>query len=326
MKITKQKLLLLFIIITILINIFTLFNFNNKKIYERDIAILSTLDINKSTNIIYDNHNKPIINCDFITYSKDLKLNYTFYQNAKDDNIYKLLIFIDDKQHKFIVKGKSYDSYDFTLDGRSNIDIDIQLNLKNKNSQNIVFVTYKDPYYKAPKSEDEVTSGTILDAVHKWDELNSETYSTRIFFKGSDFENLLIKNYSEKLPLPYSIIRKGTGSGIPFGTSNEEFDLVFFSEEYDTEIFYKAIYLLNYEQIQLNKDSNDIISLTPNSVFNETKLILPQVENCSTFNILLLPYINSEIPNQNEEVSSINSESIDMSIRHSARFTIFPLE
>lgn len=311
MKVFRNKVIYIPIAL-ILISILGVHMIHLKKINIKNEAIFSTLEKDSEVNIIYDN-DKPLKNCDFIKRRHTIKVNYTLYQKAEEENNYVLLIFADDKQQDFYVNGQQYRQYYFNLAESSYADLDIKLKLQETDTQNIIFVTYKEPEYLFPTLEEAKERGSVFTEGDKWKALSTKhTYITRLFFEDTPFHDISVKSYSDYLRIPNAIIRKETGDGTPFGSANEKFDFIFFTEENEIKIYYKAVYLLNFEQVEKAENPKQVI-VNPGESFIKSGLTLPEAEETSSFEFLLIPY---------PELAGYIGKAIDMSVRPSSRITI----
>lgn len=282
-----KKIYIVFLFLLICSIIFIVHITKNNKPHKNDTNDdLSWLSPGQTASGFHSYDTKKIVNLgDQYEVTDDcLRGMISFAQDFEDTRHYALIIFIDFIQYEFKVDNKPYIIYPFELTGKYEIEINVEIPVNIKSSHEFSYFIINEPHLKDSSLENEELIRNMLST--------RGSHSNRILINNNDYifnekydENNMIfdseiKSFSLLLTKTYQDVRL-----LPIVTSGEMIDVVF-TNMYSEEMTYVFVALSNGIQTAFPDGSiRKIIKIPPKA--NITfPVIVPEVENEETYQVL----------------------------------------
>ncbi len=258
--------------------------------YNEDGSV--TLPEGYTANGFYDiETNKIIDSRTTIHISGDvLQGRVSFQQNFPTERNYLLIVLIDYMQHDFFVENNSYQSYPFKLEGESEFNLDISIELAESEGREFSYIIVSEPDEKEFLADGEYDWDTMfflrepvinrfnLDRLPSQSEANQENQQDFMEFQAegniSGFE--LVKS-REQL------------TAFVDGKSGEMTELVILNQEQDAEEKkYVILGFSGWKQVPLNGTNMKYYVTVPANTSVSIPVILPEVKEPAVFQVIAI--------------------------------------
>jgi len=274
---------------------------DNGSVYHEDGTL--TLGQGVCANGFYDETNR-IVNSGDIIYPTNGKIaGYIgFEQNIPQKNNYLLILMIDFEQQDFVVNGKNYKNYSFSLEGYDGVDIPIELKLDNNEAKEFTYLIVSEPEIKELSFEKE----------GGWAQLNQTkfTFSGRFLMNDNVYQESLLQlnqsyNTLDKNINIYCEVTKDLKgfTVLPMSKSRDDVKLAFGTEQDNEKCV--IIAFLDWNQIPIIENQLSFIVELQEDKITYYDIILPQVETDSAYQVFMFkkPFDPAFIENPQPESS-----------------------
>jgi len=258
--------------------------------YNEDGSV--TLPEGYTANGFYDiETNKIIDGRTTIHVSGDvLRGRVSFHQNFPTERKYLFIVLIDYMQHEFFVENNSYQSYPFKLEGESEFNMDISVELAESEGWEFSYIIVSEPDEKEFLTDGEYDWNTMfftrepvinrfnLDKLSSPLEANQENHQdfTEFQCEGNIWGFELVKS-REQL------------TAFVNGKSGEMAELVILNQEQDAEEKkYVILGFSDWKQVPLNGTNMKYYVTVPANTSVSIPIILPEVKEPTVFQVIAI--------------------------------------
>lgn len=257
-------------------------------IYHDDGSV--TIPEGSMSNGFYDSEtNKIIDGGSVIRLSEDtLQGKIRFQQNFPVENEYLLIVLIDYAQHEFEIEGKRFQSYSFSLEGESTIELNISVHLMQSEGIEFSYVIIPEPGEQR----------FLVDGEYNWNTM----FSTREWIVsrfGLEREHINPEKKPEYAQNYTEFHAEGNISGFELVGSRDDLivsveekggemiELVMLNQELDSEdTDYVILGFLNWQQIPIDGEYMQYYVTVPANSSISIPVILPKVEEDAVLQII----------------------------------------
>ncbi len=213
---------------------------------------------------------------------------FSYRQSIKEDRNYKMLCFLDYKMVDFTIEGKSYSSYDFFLKAKDKIEkrliVDQPIDCR---ELTVVFIR---------KPEMMIDKGNIERSIRTEEVLSQRCFIDPDYQVEKTYLNSEFKEFEDKdryIPEFYISQTLDKFRLITVTNGGSNYFMTFSNSEYDEPVDYAVIALQDWQQIPINGNMVNAVTVKPKEAFY-TELTFPNVEKDSNMKFLAVPMAYKE--------------------------------